>query len=61
MKTIQVSKNIAMIFPKAMTVVMEAYGEERSKRVKVNAFYPEDAMAAAEIKFPGWVAVEVVA
>lgn len=40
------------------TVTLEAYNEEFSRRVKVDAFDEYDAMATAQIQNPGWHPVD---
>ena len=43
------------------TVVMESYESENSKRVTVVASNEYDAMAEAQMRFPGWMPVDVEA
>lgn len=52
---------IQIILPSTYVVTMEKYGVERSKKVRVLAHSPEDAMAVAMGKCRGWMAVDVEA
>lgn len=45
---------------KTYTVILESYNCETSRRVRVIAASPYDAMAAAQMKCPGWYPVEVL-
>jgi hypothetical protein len=58
---VTITPGFSVSFPSTYIVTMEKYGYERSKRVRVLAHSPEDAMAVAMGKCKGWMAVDVEA
>jgi hypothetical protein len=50
---------VTLIAPTAYIVTMEKYGYENSRRIRVLAHSPEEAMAVAMGKRRGWIPVDV--